>query len=222
MGGVFYCGAQRGATGCKSEILQRTGTSMLMQPAVDPAKHMKGILMGAETQNTHGKPFVMVVQDIPAYDPAMSDGLIPISRHIEAGFTIIDRIASQAKEDGLSLRGVPLYGSTITTPDGVMEYAHYTWRLPPQSSKRHTKSSTPIVDSGKPFNLLDGINNVALDDEGYVPGYLNFLFWDLRVFIKDYSARGARNNEIERHRVRSCQAPQMPRKEGESVLILQS
>ena len=189
MGGVFDCGAQRDATGCKSESLQRTGTSMLMQPAVDPSKHMKGILIGAETQNTHGKPFVLVVPDISAYDPAMSDGLIPISRHIEAGFTIIHRIASQAKEDGFSLRDVPLYGSTITTPDGqtmtVMEYAQYTWRLPLQSTKRHTKSITPIVDSGKLFNLLDGINNVALDDEGYVPGYLNFLFWDLRVFIKD-------------------------------------
>ena len=30
------------------------------------------------------------------------------------------------------------------------------------------------------------------------------------VFQRLTSARGARNNEIERHRVRSCQAPQMP------------
>jgi len=39
LGGVFDSGAQRGATGRKSEILNHTGTSLLMQQAVGPAKH---------------------------------------------------------------------------------------------------------------------------------------------------------------------------------------
>ena len=34
VGGVLDSGAQRGATGRKSEILKHTGTSLLMQPAV--------------------------------------------------------------------------------------------------------------------------------------------------------------------------------------------
>ena len=47
--------------------------SLLMQLAMGPAKHMSGILMGAETQDSHGKPFVLVVPDVSVYDPAMSD-----------------------------------------------------------------------------------------------------------------------------------------------------
>jgi len=61
MGGVLHSGAQRGTTGRRSEILARTCTSMLMQPAVGPAKHMTSILIGAETQDSHGKPFLLVV-----------------------------------------------------------------------------------------------------------------------------------------------------------------
>jgi len=129
-GEVLDSGAQRGATGRKSEIFKRTGTSLLMQPAVGPTKHMTGILMGAETRDCHGKPFVLVVLDISVYDPAMSDSLFPVGRLIEAGFAIIHRIPSQAKEDGFSLKTVPLYGGTITTPAGrttiVMEYAQHT------------------------------------------------------------------------------------------------
>ena len=64
LGGVLNSGVQRGATGRKSEILKHTGTSLLMHLAVGPAKHMTGILTGAETQDTHGKPFVLVVPDV--------------------------------------------------------------------------------------------------------------------------------------------------------------
>jgi len=64
LGGVLNSGAQRGATGRKSEILKYTGTLLLLQPAVGPAKHMSGILMGAETQDSHGKPFVLGVPDV--------------------------------------------------------------------------------------------------------------------------------------------------------------
>ena len=104
--GVLDSGAQRGVTGRKSEILKRTGTSLLMQLAVGPAKYMPGILMGAETQDSHGKPFVLVVPDVSVYDLAMSDSLIPMGRLVEAGFTVNHRIPSQAKEDGFSLQTV--------------------------------------------------------------------------------------------------------------------
>jgi len=97
-----------------------------MQPAVGPAKHMTGILMGAETQGSHGKPFVLVVPEVSVYDPAMSDSLIQLGRLIEAGFSVNHRIPSQANEDGFPLKAV----GTITTPDGktiiVMEYAQHT------------------------------------------------------------------------------------------------
>ena len=84
--------AQRGAAGRKSEILKHTGMSLFMQPAVGPAKLMTGILMGAETQDSHRKPFVLVVPDVSVYDPAMSESLIPVGRLIEAGFSINHRI----------------------------------------------------------------------------------------------------------------------------------
>jgi len=111
-----------------------------MQPAVGPAKHMTGILICAETQDSHRKPFVLVVPDVSVYDPAMSDSLIPVGCLIEASFSVNHRILSQANEDGFSLKAVPLYSGTITTPDGktiiVMEYAQHTWRLPLPSNKR--------------------------------------------------------------------------------------
>jgi len=130
LGGVHHSGAQRGATERKSEILEHTGTALLMQPAVGPAKHMTGILMGAETQDSHGKPFMLVVPDVSVYDPAISNGLIPVGCLIEAGFSVNPRILSQANEDEFSLKDVPLYGGTITTPDGkkiiLIEYAQHT------------------------------------------------------------------------------------------------
>jgi len=92
--GVLNSGTQRGATGRKSEILKHTGTSLLMQPAVGPAQHMTVILMGVETQDSHGKPFVLVVPDVSVYDPAMSDSLIPVGCLIEAGFSVNHRIPS--------------------------------------------------------------------------------------------------------------------------------
>jgi len=79
-----------------------------MQPAVSPAKHMTGILMGTETQDSHEKLFVLVVPEVSVYDPAMSDSLIPVGRLIEAGFSVNHRIPSQANEDGFSLKVVPL------------------------------------------------------------------------------------------------------------------
>jgi len=158
-----------------------------MQPAVGPAKHMTGILMGAETQDSHGKPFVLVILDVSVYDPAMSDSVIPVGRLIESGFSVNHRIPSQANEDGFSLKTVPLYGGTITTPDGktiiVMDYAQHMWRLPLPSNKRFSKpratsesfvdlrsTSSSFIDPSNSFHMLDEIKDV--DDEGYVPAYL--------------------------------------------------
>jgi len=162
-----------------------------MQPAVGPAKHMTGILMGAETQDSHRKPFVLFVPDVSVYDPAMSDSLIPVGRLIEVGFTVDYRIPSQANEDGFSLKTFPLYGGTITTLDDktiiVMEYAQHTWGLPLPSNKRISNPKLPpratseiFVDSrstsslfndpGNSFHMLDEIDD--MDDEGYVPTYL--------------------------------------------------
>ena len=159
---------------------------------------MTGILMGAETQDSHRKPFVSVVPDVSVYDPAMSDSLIPVGRLTEAGFSVNHRIPSQANEDGLSLKAVLLYGGTITTPDGktiivngktiiVMEYAQHTWRLPLTSDKRFSKpkllpratseifvdlrsTDSSFINPSNSFHMLDKINNV--DNEGYVNDYL--------------------------------------------------
>jgi len=175
-----------------SEILKHTGTSFLMQPAVGPAKHMTGILMGAEMQDSHGNPCVLVVPDVSVYDQAMSDILIPVGHLIQAGFMVNHRIPSQANEDGFSLTAFLLYGGTIPTPDDktiiVMEYAQYTWRLPLSSNKRISKPKLPphatsenfvnscstassFIDLSNSFHTLDEIDDV--DDEGYVPTYLS-------------------------------------------------
>ena len=89
--------------------------------------------IGVETQNSHGKSFVLVVPDVFVYDPVMSDNLIPVGCLIKGGVTVNHRIPVQANEDGLSLKAFPLYGGTITTPDKktiiVMEYAQHSWHL---------------------------------------------------------------------------------------------
>ena len=134
---------------------------------------------------------MLVVPDVSVYHPAISDSLIPVGRLIEVGFSVNHRIPSQDNEDGFSLKAVPLYGGTITTPDGktmiVMEYAHHIWRLPLSSNKRFSKpkllpratsenfvdlrsTGSSFIDPCNSFHMLDEINYV--DDEGYVPDYL--------------------------------------------------
>jgi len=152
---------------------------------------MTGILMDAETQDSHGKPFLLVVPDESVYDPAMSDSLVPVGRLIKAGFTLHHRTPSQATEDGFFLKSFPLYGGTNTTPDHktiiVMGYGQHTWRLPLPSNKRVSKPKMPrratsenfvdlrstcrsFIDPSNSFHMLDEIDNA--DDEGYVPAYL--------------------------------------------------
>ena len=196
-GAVIDTGAQRGATGNRSEILQKTDTTLKMQPAVGPAKHMKGILMGAETIDMHGTPFVLVVPDVSAFDPDMSDSLVSAGRLMEKGFRVIFRIPSEADVDGFSSSVFPLYGGTITTPDGatviVMEYLNHTWRLPKanvhQKKNRakcgtgataaHSFASTPQATgadeegykAGNSFALLP--EGIGIDEDSYVPDYLS-------------------------------------------------
>jgi len=71
----------------------------------------------------------------------------PSGSLIEAVFTVNHRIPSQAKEDGLSFKTVPLYGDTITTPDGktiiVMEYAQHTCCLSLPSNKHFSEPKWP-------------------------------------------------------------------------------
>jgi len=121
----------------------------------------------------------------------MSDSLIPVGSLVEADFSDNHRIPSQANEDGFSLKAVPLYGGTITTPDGktiiVMEYTQHTWRLPLPSNKRFSKpkllpratsenfvdlrfTGSSFIDPSHSFHMSDEINDV--DDEGYVSAYL--------------------------------------------------
>ena len=49
----------------------RTGTTLNMQPAVETAKKMTGILMCAETIDQHGKSCILVVPVVTMYDPGM-------------------------------------------------------------------------------------------------------------------------------------------------------
>ena len=156
-----------------------------MQPAVGPAKHMTGILMGAETQDSHGKPFVLVVPDVIMYDPAMSDSLIPVGRLIEAGFSVNHRIPSQANEDGFSLKAVPLYGGTITTPDGktmiVMEYAQHTWRLPLPSNKRVSKPKMPPRATSEIFVDLRSAGSSFIDPTIHSTCWMRLTMWMTRA-----------------------------------------
>jgi len=133
---------------------------------------------------------VLVVPDVSVYDPAMSDSLIPVGFLIESGFTVNHRIPVQANEDGLSLKAFPLYGGTITTPDGkttiVMEYAQHTWRLSLPSNKRISKPKLPpratseifvdshsagssFIDPSNSYYMLDEIDDVDAMGKTNVP-----------------------------------------------------
>ena len=127
-------GAQRGATGARTEILQKTGHTLTMQPAIAPFKRMTGIVMGTETVDQHGVPYVLVIPDVSVFDPGMSDSLVSAGRLMEADYGVIFRIPSNADSDGFPSAQFSLYGGSVTTPDGstviVMEYVNHTWRLP--------------------------------------------------------------------------------------------
>jgi len=106
-----------------------------MQPAVGTAKKMIGILMGTETIDQYGKFFILVVLDVSAYDPGMSDSLILAERLMEAGCNVNFRmIPDDAFTDNFAKATFkfPLYRGSIqvTTPDNliviVMEYAGCT------------------------------------------------------------------------------------------------
>jgi hypothetical protein len=95
---------------------------------------MTGILMGTETVDQHGVPYVLVIPDVSVFDPGMSDSLVSASRLMEADDGVIFRIPSNAGSDGFPSAQFPQHGGSVTTPDGstviVMEYVNHTWRLP--------------------------------------------------------------------------------------------
>ena len=87
---------------------------------------------------------VVKVEDLMRFGGWLRAGSIPSVSQMQnssAGVSVNHRIPSQGNEDGFSLKAVPLYGGTITTPDGktmiIMEYAQHTWRLP-----RHLTSAS--------------------------------------------------------------------------------
>ena len=190
LGAVLDTGAQRGATGTVTEILNRTGTTLNMQPAVGNVKRMTGILMGTETVDQFGKPLILVVPDVSVYDPKMSDSLISAGRLMEAGYKVNFRIPLEAITDGFSSTKFPLYGGSITTPDNrtviVMEYADHTWRLPkPKNPMKQSlfiqpkpseelSSYAPIsadVSTANKFSSLPEVFDSS--DEAYVPKFLD-------------------------------------------------
>ena len=163
LGAVMDTGAQRGATGCRAEILKNTGHTLSMQPAVGPSKSMKGILMGTETVDQHGKHYILVIPDISVFDPNMSDSLVSAGRLMEADYNVIFRLPSKAATDGFSSKQFPLYGGTVTSPDGstviVMEYVSHTWRLPkPGGAHTHLTKPQSLPSLENPslsLNILD-------------------------------------------------------------------
>ena len=114
--------------------------------------------MGAETVDMYGAPFVLVVPDVSAFDPGMSDSLVSAGRLMEKGFRVIFRIPSEADADGFSSSAFPLYGGTITTPDCaiviIMEYLNHNWRLPKANvhqKKHRAKCGTPGATAAHTF-----------------------------------------------------------------------
>ena len=87
---------------------------------------------------------------------------------------------------------------------------------------RNEVSSCPGIFSGVLLCFMKArvrkIRNeasICLDDFSRLLEYSFLNFFEFEdVYGRLTSATGARNNEIERHRVRSCQAPQMPSVQG--------
>jgi len=83
-----------------------------------------------------------------------------------------------------------------------MEYAQHTWRLPLPSNKRFSKpkllpratsenfvdlrsTGSSLIDPSNSFHMLDEIEINDVNDEGYVPAYLN-QDWTERRFQQRY------------------------------------
>jgi hypothetical protein len=168
-GAVVDTGAQRSATSQKSEILSYTNDSFVMQGATGTSTNMRGILMGIETVDVHGKPLVIVAPDVSVSNPAHADSLLSAGRFMEAGYKIVFRIPSEANIDGYPK--LHNYGGIFCTPSPnariiVMEYENETWRLPLPSGKRHHVHSKPLhmSNSYSPLlNLMEQDNQEATE-----------------------------------------------------------
>jgi len=80
----------------------------------------------------------------------MSDSLVSEGRLMEAEYGVIFRITSIVDSDGFPFSQFPLYGGSVTTPDGstviVMEYVNRIWRL--------SKLGSPAVSMTLPQKSL--------------------------------------------------------------------
>ena len=98
---------------------------------------------------------------------------------MKADYNVISRLSSKA--DGVFSKQFPLYGGTVTSPDGstvfVMEYVSHTWRLPKPGGapNNFTKpKSLPSLDTPSPsFDILDE-DSLAEDFEVCVPHQNSF------------------------------------------------
>jgi len=120
--------------------------------------------MGTETVDQYGLPYVLVFADVSVFDPGttVSDSLVSAGRRMEADYGDIFRIPSISARDGLPSKQFPLYGGTVTIPDGstviVMEYDNHTWRLLTSGSP---VVSVPLANKSLPSSH---ISEEALSD----------------------------------------------------------
>jgi len=156
---------------------------------------MTGTLMGTETVNKHGVPYVLVIPDVSVFDPGMSDSLVSAGRLIEADYGVIFRIPSNADSDGFPYAQFPLYGGSVTTSEGstviVMEYVNHTWRLlkvgspvlsiplPPKSLSSSLISAEDLSDIVITSNIPTCISFSSLPEdfdfhtEAYMPTFVS-------------------------------------------------
>ena len=132
-----------------AEILQLSGNSHRVKGVVGEPRDMRGILMGCETVDYHGKPVTLIVPDESVHDPSLCDSLLSAGRLMEANFKIQFRLPSDAISDGFSLTDFPSYGGTIVTPAPhnctiVMEYNQHTWRIPPAPRVQRSSNCTDV------------------------------------------------------------------------------
>jgi hypothetical protein len=132
LGACVDTGAQLGSAAHESEILQHTDDTHNMLGATGHTAQLPGILMGVETVDEVGEPFIVVVPNVSVSNPKAAESLLPAGPLMEVGYDIKFRLPSDAAADGYA--HMPLYGGTFITPAPsrvvIMEYQHATWRLP--------------------------------------------------------------------------------------------
>jgi len=118
---------------------------------------MTGILMGHE--NSHGKPFVLVMPDVSVYSPAMSDSLILVGCLIKAGFTNNHRTPSQANEDGLSLKAFRAISDSLILVGRLIKAGFTVNHRTPSQANEDGFSNTPSTHGIFPCHLTSASQN---------------------------------------------------------------